>query len=342
MKRMVAGYALALSVALVGAYQTWTHEGDPDLSGSTVILAGDKEDLVAVEYDSPTTNVRLAVREDELGAYVWVQATPKKDAVPEPAAAPDNPHGAPKKPVENGLPEAFKAGASGDQLTAGLAPFVAKRVLEGVDEAKLDELGFGEGQGALTITRKGREAKTYEVGAKAYGGSNRYVRDSADGTVYIVASNVLDPLETAKRSLPDRMLYGFDVTDIERVTIHGGEASATFVQNNPDDRAARFWAAEGSSEPNAAAAGWLDKALRLRVSRYVPEDERPAGLSEAFRYQLMAGRQALEITVLRAAGDDGEESWYAASPYNRGLVQLQRAAAAETQADLASVLDAGA
>lgn len=335
MKSAVIGYGLALTLALAGAYQTWTHEGDLDLSGSTVILDVDRDDLEAIVFESPSGKVRLELREDELGPYVWAQTEPT--AAPTPAEDP----GTPVPAVVPPKPQAFKAGAAGETIAKGAAPFVAKRVLEGVDDSKLEELGFGEDQASLTFLRKGKEGKTYEVGAKAYGGSNRYVRDPEEGTVYIVAASLVDSLETAERSLPDRSLLAFDVTDIDTISVRGGEAEATYVQNNPDDRAARFWSVPGSPEPSPAAAGWFDKALRLKVLRYIDPAAKPDGLQEAFSMNVSSGRKSSEAIVYRAVGDDGNEAWYASSTHNRALVQLQSSSAAEAQADLASVLDAG-
>ncbi len=339
MKSALIGYGLALSLALAGAYQTWTHEGNPDLSGATVILDVERDDLEALVFESPSGRVRLEMREDELGPYVWAQTDPNAASAAEPE--PTDPSAPPEPAPVLNTPQAFKTGAAGETIAAGAAPFVAKRVLEGVDESKLEELGFGEEQATLTFLRKGRDAKTYEVGAKAYGGSNRYVRDPEDGTVYIVAASLLDSLDTAERSLPDRSLLAFDVTDIETISVRAAEAEATYVQNNPDDRAARSWSSSGSSEPNAAAAGWFDKALRLKVLRYIDEANKPAGLQEAFSMTVTAGRKSSEATIFRAVGDDGNEAWYAVSTHNRSLVQLQSSSAAEAQADLASVLDAG-
>lgn len=332
MKSTVIGYAIALGVALVGAYQTWTHEGDPDLSEATVIFDVQRDALSRVVFDSPSSTLTLEMREDEQGAFVWGHALPK-----EPPAQGETP-----APRRNREPESFKLGAAGETLVGNLAPFVAKRVLEGVDESKLEELGFGDGQATIAFEREGREAEVYEVAAKVYGGRTRYVRDPASGTVYVVAANVVQQLETGRTTLPDRSLFGFDVTDIEAITVRGGEAEAAYRQNNPDDRAARFWSAAGSSEPNAAAAGWFDKALNLRIARYIEPADKPAGLEEAFSMVLTAGRRATEIVVYRGLGDDGEERWYASSPHNRALVQLNTSAAAETYADLASALDGGA
>lgn len=318
--KAVVGYGVALCVALVGAYQTWTHEGDPDLSGATVILDVDRDELASIEFDSPSSTLVLEAREDELGPYVWGVFTPKDGEALEPSV--------------------FKVGAAGETLVGNLAPFVSKRVLEGVDESKLEELGFGEEESQLTIRREGREPQRYQVAAKVYGGRNRYVRDPQDGTVYVVAAGTIQQLETARTTLPDRSLVGYDPTDISSITVRGGEAEVTYAQQNPDDRSARFWALEGRTEPNPAAAGWIDKVLNLRISRYLEQD--PPGLEEAFSLVVASGRKATEVVVLRALGEDGEMGWYARSPYDRAVVVLNASAVEEVFADLPAVLDAGA
>lgn len=325
MKTTVIGYALALSVALVGAYQTWTHEGERDLSGSVLILDVDQDELASVEFDGPKSKLVLEIREDDTGAYVW--GTFSSVGAEEDA------------PVTS---ESFKVGPSGETLVEGLAPFGAKRVLEGVDDSKLAELGFGDEQSTLTFRREGKDPQTYEVAGKIYSGRNRYVRDPSDGTVYVVAANIVQQLEAGRTTLPDRALIGDEVADIETITVRGGEAHATYSQNNPDDRAARFWALTGSSDPSPAAAGWFDKMLQLRVQRYVDDAARPSGLEEAFSVVVTSGRRSTEIVVYRTFDDEGEAQWYATSPHNRALVRVNASAATELQADLAAVLDQGA
>lgn len=326
MKTTVIGYAVALSLALLGAYQTWTHEGDPDLSEGTVILDVDRDELERITFESPSAALVLEPREDERGPYVWGVVKPKPG----------------EAEVEVKPEQAFKVGPAGETLMNGMAPFVAKRVLEGVDASKLEELGFGKDQATLALERAGKAPKVYEVGARVYGGRNRYVRDPEAGTVYIVATNVVQQLETGATTLPDRSLVGVDTTDVETITVRGGEAEATYVQNNPDDRAARFWAQQGSNEPNAAAAGWFDKVLNLRIAEYIADADRPGGLEEAFSMVVTAGRTSTEVVVYRAFDDEGQEAWYASSPHNRALVQLNASRGTEIHADLASVLDDGA
>lgn len=350
MKRTIAIYAVALTTALGFAYRTWTHEGDPDLSKAVVVLAGDVDDLESVEYSSDKVTVTLTVKQDELGRYYWVRAEPKEQPEEEPEESGDDPEASdphkpkpkPKAEVDTEVVE-FKAGKAGDSVVKGMAPFVAKRTLQGIDDSKLEELGLADSTTTLTIRRRGREPKTYELGTNVYGGSNVYVRDPENGKIHLVEARLVRPLQNGKRTLPDRTMLGLQIKQIKQVEVFGGEATASFEQHNADDPAAMFWSVTGEQESNPTAAGWLDKALRLRSSRYIQPDQEPAQLEEAFRFTASSAGDAkkVSVTVYRGMGDDGEENWYARSNHTRSLVALHRSSAAETAADIASVLDAG-
>ena len=338
MKRSLLVYAVALAVALFAAYYSWTHEGDPDLSEAVVILDGDVDDLEEVSYHSAKIDVTLSMREDDLGRYAWVNVVPKPAGEEPPPPDPANPHAPPPPDVD---PAQFKAGKTGDTVLEGLAPFRAKRVLEGVDDLELGELGLENPETSLTIKRKGKDAKTYEIGDSAYGGANAYVRDPSSGTIYIVDVKVLRPLRSGKRTLPDRDLVGLQIKEIARVDVRGGEANVSFEQHNPDDADAQFWSIAGESEASPTGAAWLDKLLRLRSAEYLGPESEPQGLEEAFSFSVVGNKQAISVTVYRATGADGEDAWYARSQHTRSLVKLHLSLAAEVFADLQSALEAG-
>jgi hypothetical protein len=340
-KRTVIIYVVLLLVALVFAYNTWTHEDEADLSEATVVLAGDPEDLEGIDYSSDKLNVSLDVRKDELGSYVWVRVVPQEtpDAEETKEDEPENPHAPPE---DDGEIVEFKAGNAGDDLVDGMAPFVVKRQLEGVSDDKLDELGLATPEAHLTIRRAGREPKSYELGGNRYGGTNFYLRDPDDGKIYLVDGKLIRPLQSAKRTLPDRTLVGVPNNELVKLTVQAGEASATFVQHNQDDAEANFWATEGSEDKNPEAGGFIDKALNMRSSQYVVEGEEPTGLEEAFTFTVVTtDKKQIGVNVYRAWGADGEESWYARSAHTRALVTLHRSAAADVTADLPTVLDSG-
>jgi uncharacterized protein DUF4340 len=284
------------------------------------------------------------MRKDELGRYGWVRAEPlaSAEAETEPQADPANPH-APPPPKDDGTVQEFKAGKAGGAALEGLLPFKAKRVLEGVTDDKLAELGLGEPEATLEIVRAGREPVTFEIGGNVYGGANVYVRDPASGKVYVVDAKVIRPLQSGKQSLPDKELVGVETKLIAALTVQGGEASAQFEQHNPDDPEAVYWSTAGSAEKNETAAAWIDKALRMRSSGYVQEGEQPAQLEPMFAFAITTtDRKVVRVEVLRGYDEDGEEQWFAKSEHTRGLVKLQKALAGEVSTDLANVLDSGA
>jgi hypothetical protein len=344
MKRGVIVYAGLLLIALVLAYNAWTHEGEADLSEATVVLAADPDDLEGIDFSSDKVDVTLDVLEDAHGKYVWVTATPKttgeqKDETK--ADEPPDPH-APQPEEDDGKAEEFKAGKSGDTIVEGVAPFVVKRQLEGVAEDQLGELGLDPPEATLTIRRKGRDAKTFELGGGKYGGTNFYARDPDDGKIYVVDGTLVRPLQSAKRTLPDRTLVGVPNNEIEKIDVRSGDASATFVQHNPDDAEATFWSTAGSEDKNAAVATWIDKTLAMRSSSYIASGSEPEGLEEAFSFTAhTSDKKQVTVTVLRGWGENGEEAWYARSEHTRALVQLHRTAASDANTDVATVLDSG-
>jgi len=178
-----------------------------------------------------------------------------------------------------------------------------------------------------------------EVGGEAYGTRDRYVRDKESGRIYIVAADVLRPIEHAKTRLPDRDLLGAKQPELTQLAVETSDGSAQFEQQNRDDRKAAFWAAPGAEGADAVAEGWLDKFFRLRSRGYVQADETPTGLTSQFTVETTdeAGVSA-RLEVLTGNNEKGEEGWYARSQHTRELVKLDKMLASETREDLETVL----
>ncbi|MEM9457264.1 MAG: DUF4340 domain-containing protein [Myxococcota bacterium] len=363
MNRSVIIYALLLAGSMGWAYQTWTHEDELALSDKVVILPGKPEQIASVVFRSEDLDLTIEMREDPQGRYAWGHTVPKEEEpepepLPEPEEEPeapldptvdsggdsgaDEPKEAPTPPKPKAEPEQFKLGRAGDTLLEGLAPFVAKRRLEGVGDDDLEGLGLAEPEATLEITREGKEPRAFELGGNVFGGANVYVRDPADGAVYLVDAQLIRTLRGSTRTLPDRALTGIDERKVERVTVRMGDQAASFQQHNPDDIEARYWSVLGEDEKNPAADTWIGKALGLRSSRYVQEGQTPTDLAQAFDLQV-AGQDGTQVTVevLRNFDDEGQEQYFARSEHTRGLVRLPRAVVAEASANLESVLGAG-
>jgi hypothetical protein len=349
MRRAVLIYAVLLASALGGAYYTWTHEVGPDRGDAIVLLPGSPDELESIVYASETIELTITMKEDDLGRFAWVRAVPREGAKsqtevdptdPADPADPAEPHA---PPADDGEPEEFKAGPAGDSIIEGLAPFAVKRVLEGIGDEELADLGLNEPEATLTIARRGRAPKSYQLGGNVFGGSNVYVRDAETGKIYVADAKLIRPLQTGKRTLPDRNLIGYEIKQIKTLTLRTPEASAAFAQNNPDDPQAVYWSNVGETSANPSAAAWVDKVLRLRASKYVQPGNEPTGLEEVYSYAVHGtDRKTTTVAIYRTWGADGEDEWYARSEHTRGLVKLHRSLAAETAVDLATALEGAA
>lgn len=337
MKRSILLYAVVLVASLGGAYQVWTAPPEPDDPTAIKVLDGKADELESVHYVSDELDLVITMYEDELGRYGWVRAQPLVEAPEEPPA--DDPHA---MPPDDGKAVEFKAGKNAKTTLDGLMPLVAKRVLEGITDDKLADLGLAESPATLEIKRQGREPKTFEIGSNVHGGANVYLRDPESGKVYVLDAKVLRPLQNGKQTLPERDLVGVDTNLIASLKVTAPDGSAEFQQHNPDDAEAVFWSSPGSTEPNASAAGWIDKVVRMQASGYVQEADMPDKLEDVFAYAVTTtNRKTITVQVQRAYDENGDEVWYAKSDNTRGLVTLQKTRAAEVVADLPSVVEGG-
>ncbi|MCH9684458.1 MAG: DUF4340 domain-containing protein [Deltaproteobacteria bacterium] len=342
MKRSLLIYTVLLLGTLGWAYQTWTHEDELALQDKVVIVPGTVEQLAAVSYRSEDLELSVEMRSDEHGRYGWGTLLSKKVAPAPPTPPPAEGEPAPEPPTpEAPKPRQFKVGKAGEPVFEGLAPFIAKRKLEGVGD-DLAALGLDPPQGTLEITREGKEMRSFELGSNAFGDVNVYLRDPNDGAIYLVESRIIRPLLKGSTSLADTQLTGVVEADVERVTLAVGDRQVSFEQHNPDDNKARFWALPGEAEKSPEGHAWVAKALRLRSSKYVPDAEVPVDLAQAFDFQV-AGDDGTVVTVevLRNFDDQGQEQFFARSEHTRGLVLLPRSAATDASADVEAVLQAG-
>lgn len=337
--RSVVIYAALLAGSLGWAYQTWTHQDELALADKVVIMPGKPEQLASVAYRSESLELTVEFREDDQGRYAWGRTVPLGDPPPAPPA-PEGGEPPPAPPAPE--PEEFKVGKSGTPVFEALAPFVAKRKLEGVGEEDLEALGLAEPEATLEIAREGKEPRVFELGGNVFGGANVYVRDPSDGVIYLVEARTIRPLRSGSRTLPDRDLSGIAERKAERLTLRVGDRQATFEQHNPDDPEAKYWSVAGEDESNPDITAWVGKALRLRSTRYVQSDESPVDLAPAFAFVIRSeGGETVEVEVLRNFDDEGQEQFFARSQHTRGLVRLPRATAAEASTDLESALQAG-
>lgn len=356
----------ALLLGLTGAsWLRWTSEPEVELDGQVVLLQGEQDGLEKIVWHAKDKDKALIERRtDDYGSYLWVSytrwtedkpVTPMDpDAVPEPEPEPDAEEGgtdgepaAEGAPAEDAAPktytaetQVFKAGEAGDELLASLSPMLAIRKLEAVDEAKLESIGLVDPSDSLEITRKGRTT-VLELGGEVYGTRDRYVRESGSGDIFLVDDEVLRPLKYARTRLPDRQLWDVEPKQIVRVSLaDAAGVSADFEQKNADDETQAYWLRAGAPEgtdKDAQLDTWMDKALKLRGTRYADPDALPEGLQTAFT--LAIETQAGASLLLTVEKDSAEGDYWASTPYTRGRVKLLRTATESLAGDVATIIE---
>lgn len=372
MNKQIVVLSALLGVSLIGSYLSWTSEDGTDADDTIVILDGKPEGIASIAYTADKLTVEMEARADERGAWVWVTTTEQKrkakppkshdddhDDHPEPPpveppleggpdvspadgeeASEEPVEAVPEEPEYEDLTKTFKAGSSGDDLLADLAPFIAKRALGVVGEDRYADYGLDDPTASLVITRSGKDAKTYQVGGEAYGTRDLYVLDEGSGEVYLVDKNLTKPLKHAPNRMPDRELLGLEMGDVVALRVESADGARELEHRNRADPKASFFAAPGVEEKDDTFEAWLDKALALKSDGYVQADEAPTGLETAFTLQLATGNGNTVLVVSTGTDGEGETGWYASSEHTRGnLVKLHTSQASEASADLDAVFD---
>jgi len=247
---------------------------------------------------------------------------------------------------EYGEPElrSFPGGKQARELVERFAPLGALRRFDDLSDESLAAMGLADPEGSLAMEGGGRELQL-EVGAKAYGSSDTYVRNPGTGTVYLLSSKALGALRTGSTRLMERNLFNVEAIEVEMATIEaakGGQAR-TFKHQGRHDEANAYWAEpENLEEVDTAADGFLKKVFQLRATTYATEAERPdpTTMEPLFLVRLDAGAEAaVALSRLanteRSRDDERVYDYYAQSPLTRGQwVKVSRT----TGSDLADAL----
>lgn len=350
MKTSTMVYAALFCAAMIASYLTWTKAPEEvDEDGGIVLIDAKPEDIAKIEYTSEKVDVTFDQKTDDLGQYLWVSTTrrvsSKKPKNPhDPHAGHD--HGDEEEPdkAEDDAGEvkieksAFKAGKTGEQLLDDLAPFRVSRKLE-VSKEQLEDFGFDDPKGTLTVSTASGTTRKYEVGETAYGHKHVYLRDTDGGDVYVIKRSIISPLERADSRLPEKELFEGPESDITTAHISTPSGKLQLVQRNREDAAKSTWTAPDSDAANASADAWLDKVFRLRSQGYVA-DKPQAELVFAVKLEFAERDKPIKLEVLRGADDKGEELWLAKSEYTRGFVKLNPPIASDVAADVATLFAA--
>ena len=240
MKGVIVHGAL-LGVMLIYGYRTWTKsEAIKPTTGEVVMWTRGEADLKTIELTSDTKTVRIERRGTGADAYWWGTDSrqtkkPKPPEVPPPApfdpTTPVDPTkpvdpAAPVDPAKAAVPEMitetvtteFPVGPEGEKL---IKQYARMRALKGIgvpsDEFKKD-YGLTESKTSLAVIFTDG-AKTFVVGSKVPGGSDRYLQDLDSSKVFVVLSTMVSQLEGGEASLRPTDLRPFDPKTAAQIEI---------------------------------------------------------------------------------------------------------------------------
>jgi hypothetical protein len=210
----------------------------------------------------------------------------------------------------------LRGNEAAEKLLEQFSPFTAARALGSPDGAKLRELGLEGGLHRLDVyTDSGH--LSFAVSSPVGTGAS-YLR-TEDGRVFVLGGTLIQDLTSAGSRLVDRRVHAIRPEDADRVVVHLGAESKTFVQRRVAGTTKLFPDAH-SDTPDAYAQPWLE-----RLNKTVPSDVLgrgevpPEGEPKVeLRVDFLHGNQQLGFVELARA----QNGWFARSEHSIGWMRV--------------------
>ncbi|HEX7599935.1 MAG TPA: hypothetical protein VF518_17075, partial [Polyangia bacterium] len=310
------------------AYLTWQRQ--PELqSGESFILDITNNELQLVRFDDEDAKswVELQPSSDANGSFISLHLS-GKDAQ-EAKEAKD------KTPAAKAIPERILRGSEAAKaLFERFAPLRAVRALGVMEAAKLKDLGLATAKKHLTVqTRSGR--RVFDLAPAPMGGTDPYLRDQADGRVFVVTRSILSDFQAASNSLVERHLHGFRLEDADRASMAAGSAKKEFrVARSADGHGVEIAASTTPDKPDSSARTWHERAFGLWATESLGKGEKPAEGEPELKLRLeyfARGRSlgwvdlaeaAPPVEAVSTAAPAAKKTFYARSENTAGWVKL--------------------
>jgi Domain of unknown function (DUF4340) len=367
--RAVIVHGLLALFGLGFAYQTWTRKPEEDAAPSGVTVAECTPDtLQKLTLETPTLALEVEPRREHGETRYWItsrhksteeiaaksdkpadpHADDKTKTKPEPAK--DDPHAVKTDKGEvdpkADPPRRFLANASFSDYLKRLAPLRAARSLGQLPANKDAEFGFDKVGTKLHFECPGTKADL-EAGARAFGASQRYLRDMKTKTAYLFDEQLVSDLESATFKFVQSELHRFTPGDVDEVTIEGHGAKKRLLQRDRKVKEQATWVdASAPATRNELYGNWFSRLSRLRVRAYLPTGAEPgsdlkgtSGGSEpvlTISYKV-ADKPDGKLELVRV-DNDGTGHYYARSETTEGWVAVFDSAAKDVENDVGMVL----
>jgi len=282
-----------LVVALGVAYKGWTKEETSKPSVGTVeVWSHDPATFTGIAYDAERKSVKATWRSEGADRYLWGEVARVSPKARKPK------EGEEAKPEEKDEDQEttsreFPVDAdTGEEMVANFAQLKALTALGKLDDAKSKEYGLSDSKESLSVSFKDGQENLI-VGARVYGGSDRYVLHAESGKAYVLSSSVLRPLDAGETSLRLKKMHGYDAEHLAKVAVDSEGAKKDMVKTEVTDEkgAHEAWAsADAPTKADLTLDSFLDRADKLSPIEYLAEDPQAAKIVR-LSYQDKAGKE---------------------------------------------------
>jgi hypothetical protein len=291
------GAALQGGLALIGlvaAYTTWQRPKETQTETDITVLDASKSSLSEVRYEDGDRFIDFTKQDGRVWfTQGWLEgrfppSMPDAGTVVripiDGGTLPDGGHVdagftehvvqmIPAKPAP---PKTVRGNERADKLWDKFTPLYGVRSLGKLPNEKLKELGLFDTKRRLTLTVAGAP-RVYEVGNPSLNIVGMYLRDQADGSVYLLAAAMLSELEPSSQQLVDRRMHVFKMNEYDAFTIETGGEKKEYVSSNADiPQTAKVAPKDEPTKPDELARNWSDKVFnRLIVTDVLGKGELP-------------------------------------------------------------------
>ena len=308
-----------LSLSLGLAWTRFTKEPNKIGDNEVLVMPAQESDLEIIEWLTEKADIRISKKQDNLGTYLWVEYTDKKD---------------PEKPQS----KTYKAGENGNVLIKELSPLIGIRTIE---NPSLQDLGLDTPKTTLQITKNGQIRKFF-IGNETYGTKDLYVQDTDNNDVFLIDDKKFRNLINGRTALPDRALFSYDTKTATSATIsviRENISKTTHLQHQYwQDASKATWTYQETPDlDNTQLQTWMEKLLKLSNARYISPEDDAGNFQEIFQMELQWEGKAPQHLIIYKDPNDPTKNLWAKSEHTREYVKITSNGLQELLDDMTTV-----